>query len=100
MDHARGNQIYFGSTRVKSPVSIILQNPAAGSAQRYTGLDFFCRQAKQENQSTKDFPDDRILFYDFYLAVAWWENNVGTAKDMLSNAVHGFRNSDLPSTKP
>jgi len=50
---------------------------------------------KQEVQSTKDVSDDRIQFYDFYLAVAWWESNVGHAKEKLSNAVHDFRIRDM-----
>ena len=58
-------------------------------------LTLFADGVKKELQSTKDISEDRIPFYDFYLAVAWWENNVETAKDMLSNAVHDFRIRDF-----
>jgi hypothetical protein len=55
----------------------------------------FADKLKQESQSTKDIPDDRVPFYEFYLAIAWWENNVEAAKDALSNTVHDFRIRDL-----
>jgi hypothetical protein len=55
----------------------------------------FADKLKQETQATKDFPDDRIPFYDLFLAVAWHENNIGTAKEFLSKAVHDFRIRDF-----
>ena len=55
----------------------------------------FADKLKQETQSTKDYPDDRIPFYDLYLAVAWQEHNIRTAKESLSKAVHDFRIRDF-----
>jgi len=55
----------------------------------------FADKLKQEAQSTKDIPDDRVPYYEFYLAIAWWENNVEAAKDVLSNTVRDFHIRDL-----
>ena len=54
-------------------------------------LASFADSLKLETQSTKDFPEDRVPFYDFYLAIAWQKNNTKGAKAVLSNAVHDFR---------
>ena len=85
----------LGALEVRSPSALSYKTRLLEVLNDTQALISFADRLKQETQSTKDFPDDRILFYDFYLAVAWWENNVGTAKDMLSNAVHGFRIRDF-----
>lgn len=58
-------------------------------------LTLFADEIKKELQSTKDISEDRIPFYDFYLAVAWNENNIGAAMKSLSKAVHDFRIRDF-----
>jgi hypothetical protein len=80
-----------------------VNNPSAASyratllkiLQDSLALINFADNLKQEVQFTKDISDDRIQFYDFYLAVAWQKTNVGLAKEKLSNAVHDFRIRDM-----
>ena len=67
----------------KKKLSEVLDDPP--------GLDRFANDLRKEIQATKDFQDDRIPFYNFYLAIAWLKNDPGQAKEALSNAVHGFR---------
>ena len=80
---------------IKSPSASAYRSKLIEALDDPLALVSFADQLKQETQSTKDFPDDRIPFYDLFLAVAWHENNVGTAKDSLSKAVHDFRIRDF-----
>jgi tetratricopeptide (TPR) repeat protein len=55
-------------------------------------LRFFIEDLRTEIQKTKDAHDDRIPFYNFCLAVILLkQNDIEEAKDVLSEAVHGFR---------
>jgi len=55
-------------------------------------LQPFIDDLKAEIQATKDSLDNRVPFYNFYLAVTLLkQNDIEEAKDALSNAMHGFR---------
>jgi len=86
----------LGALEVKSPSAYTFKAKLLEVINDPPALIFFADKLKQETQSTKkDFPDDRVAFYDFYLAIAWQENDIGTAKEQLSNAVHAFRIRDF-----
>ena len=54
-------------------------------------LRLFIENLQREIDNTKDSYDDRIPFYQFYLAVVMLKkNSIEEAKDALSIAVHGF----------
>jgi hypothetical protein len=81
---------------VKSPSAYTFKAKLLEVIDDPLALIFFADKLKQETQSTKkDFPDDRLAFYDFYLAVAWQANDTKIAKEQLSNAVHAFRIRDF-----
>jgi hypothetical protein len=80
---------------IKSPSASAYRSQLLEVLDDPLALDSFAYKLKQESQATKDFPDDRIPFYDLFLAVAWHENNIGTAKEFLSKAVHDFRIRDF-----
>lgn len=55
-------------------------------------LQPFIDELLEEIQQTKDSHDDRVPFYNFYLAVILLkQNNIEEAKDVLSDAMLGFR---------
>lgn len=80
---------------IKSPSASTYRSQLIEVLDDPLALDSFADELKLETQSTKDFPDDRIPFYDLFLAVAWHENSAGTAKESLSKAVHDFRIRDF-----
>jgi len=52
----------------------------------------YIEELKTEIQRTKDSYDDRVPFYNFYLAVTLLkQNSIKEAKDILSDAILGFR---------
>lgn len=55
-------------------------------------LQPFIDELIEEIKQTKDSQDDRVPFYNFYLAVILLKhNNIEEAKDVLSDAMLGFR---------
>ena len=85
-----------GALDVKSPSAHTFKTKLLEVIDDPLALTFFADKLKQETQSTKkDFPDDRIAFFDFYLAIAWQGNDIKIAKEQLSNAVHAFRIRDF-----
>jgi len=80
---------------IKSPSAATCRSQLIEVLHDSLALVSFADKLKLETQSTKDFPDDRIPFYDLFLAIARHENNIGTAKDSLSKAVHDFQIRDF-----
>lgn len=55
----------------------------------------FAYHLKKEINLTIDIPEDRVPFYDLFLAIAQQKNNLGAAKEALSKALHDFQIRDL-----
>lgn len=85
----------LGALEINNPTALAYRARLIEALDDSLALMNFADILKKESQATKDPPDDRIPYYDFFFAVAGWENNNGTAKETLAKVVHDFRIRNL-----
>jgi tetratricopeptide (TPR) repeat protein len=75
----------------KSQSAVTMEKKVLELLSEQQDLHLFIENLQRDIESTKDSHDDRVPFYQFYLAVVLLkQNSIEEAKDALSAAVHGF----------